>query len=166
MQTYSPEMNLLPGVTDAELAGRAAVSPAAGGVAAIELLGDLRQAIADGELTLVYQPKIDLTTERVVGVEALVALAAPGRPGAHAGAVPAAGPPPWADGVGDRVRPQPCARRCGEMARRPMELPVAVNLFAPSLANLGIPDTITRALADRGLDAANLTIEITEDMLR
>ena len=35
----------------------------------------------------------------------------------------------------------------------------------PSLANLGIPDTITRALADRGLDAANLTIEITEDML-
>ena len=67
VQTYSPEMNLLPGVTDAELAGRAAVSPAAGGVAAIELLGDLRQAIADGELTLVYQPKIDLTTERVVG---------------------------------------------------------------------------------------------------
>ena len=42
---------------------------------------------------------------------------------------------------------------------------MAVNLFAPSLANLGIPDTITRALADRGLDAANLTIEITEDML-
>ena len=165
VQTYSPEMNLLPGVTDAELAGRAAISPAAGGVAAIELLGDLRQAIADGELTLVYQPKIDLTTERVVGVEALLR---------------------WPRPDGRVLTPEqflPLVRRHGLMVSvtefvlnralddavkwraASMELPVAVNLFAPSLANLGIPATITRALADRGLDSANLTIEITEDML-
>jgi EAL domain-containing protein (putative c-di-GMP-specific phosphodiesterase class I) len=42
---------------------------------------------------------------------------------------------------------------------------VAVNLFAPSLADLGIPARITRALAERGLDPAMLTVEITEDLL-
>ena len=44
------------------------------------------------------------------------------------------------------------------------DVPVAVNLFAPSLADLGIPARITRALAARGLDPATLTVEITEDM--
>jgi len=45
------------------------------------------------------------------------------------------------------------------------DVPVAVNLFAPSMADLGIPARITRALAERGLDPAMLTVEITEDLL-
>ncbi len=42
---------------------------------------------------------------------------------------------------------------------------LAVNLFAPSVANLGFPGDISRALADRGLNPATLTLEITEDLL-
>ena len=38
----------------------------------LKLLGALRDSIARGELILHYQPKIDLTTRRTVGVEALV----------------------------------------------------------------------------------------------
>jgi diguanylate cyclase (GGDEF)-like protein/PAS domain S-box-containing protein len=38
----------------------------------LALLGDLRTCIQRGELVLHYQPKIDLTTGRVIGVEALV----------------------------------------------------------------------------------------------
>ena len=38
----------------------------------LTLLGDLRQCITDGELVLHYQPKIDLATHAVSGVEALV----------------------------------------------------------------------------------------------
>jgi diguanylate cyclase len=38
----------------------------------LQLLGDLRDGIARGELVLHYQPKIDLATRRTIGVEALV----------------------------------------------------------------------------------------------
>jgi EAL domain-containing protein (putative c-di-GMP-specific phosphodiesterase class I) len=48
--------------------------------------------------------------------------------------------------------------------RESFNVPVAVNLFAPSLANLGILGKITKAIEDRGLDPATITVEITEDM--
>jgi len=41
---------------------------------------------------------------------------------------------------------------------------VAVNLFAASLTNLGIPAKITQAVTERGLPPSTLTVEITEDM--
>ena len=43
-------------------------------------------------------------------------------------------------------------------------MPVAVNLFAPSMANVGLPAKIAQALAERGLPPAALTVEITEDL--
>ncbi len=48
--------------------------------------------------------------------------------------------------------------------RASFDVPVAVNLFAPSLANLGIPAKIDHALTERGLAPASITVEITEDM--
>ncbi|MCB0945126.1 MAG: EAL domain-containing protein, partial [Mycobacterium sp.] len=53
--------------------------PAAGGVEAIRLLGELRQALERRELVLVYQPKFDLRTSAIVGVEALIRWPHPGR---------------------------------------------------------------------------------------
>ena len=40
--------------------------------AAVRLLGELRHAIDHGDLTVFYQPKFDLRSGDVVGVEALV----------------------------------------------------------------------------------------------
>ena len=37
----------------------------------LSLAGALRQAIADGEIVLFFQPKAELTTGKIVGVEAL-----------------------------------------------------------------------------------------------
>jgi EAL domain-containing protein (putative c-di-GMP-specific phosphodiesterase class I) len=45
-----------------------------------------------------------------------------------------------------------------------IDVPVAVNLFAPSLANADLPALVARALADRGLQPTALTVEITEDL--
>ena len=44
-------------------------------------------------------------------------------------------------------------------------VPIAVNMFAPSLCDLTLPDRILRALDGRGLSPDVLTIEITEDLL-
>ena len=164
VQTYSPEMQLAPRVLDGGLRGHTPTPMAVGGVAAIELLAELRHAVDNAELALVYQPKIDLTTSCVVGVEALLR---------------------WPRPNGEVLTPDeflPLVQRHGLMVEvtdfvlnralddavtwreGSVDLPVAVNLFAPSLANLAVPDKITRALADRGLDPGILTVEITEDM--
>jgi diguanylate cyclase (GGDEF)-like protein len=165
VQTYHPEMQLAADAVDADMFAQSSSSREAVGVAVIQLLGDLRQAIANSELTLVYQPKVDLVTSRIVGVEALLR---------------------WPRLDGEVLAPDdflPLVRRHGLMGSvtdfvldralddavtwraASLDVPVAVNLFAPSLANLAIPAKITRALADRGLDPAMLTVEITEDLL-
>lgn len=44
------------------------------------------------------------------------------------------------------------------------EVPVAVNLFAPLLSDLKLPDQLCQALDDRGLAPSALAVEITEDL--
>jgi EAL domain-containing protein (putative c-di-GMP-specific phosphodiesterase class I) len=48
---------------------------------------------------------------------------------------------------------------------RGVELPVAVNVFGPSVADLGLPRQIIAALDRKGLSPDMLTVEITEDLL-
>lgn len=43
----------------------------------LALIVELRQAIEHGELVLYYQPQVDVTTDQVIGVEALARLAPP-----------------------------------------------------------------------------------------
>lgn len=165
VQTYHPEMQVVTDHLDSAMFARSAASPRGGGVAAIQLLGDLRQAVTGGGLALFYQPKFDLTTSQIVGVEALLR---------------------WPRADGELAEPDeflPLIRRHGLMAAvtefvlnralddaaswraASLDIPLAVNLFAPSVANLDFPREISRALADRGLDPAALTLEITEDLL-
>jgi diguanylate cyclase (GGDEF)-like protein len=164
VETYHPEMQVATDAVGAEMSARGASSREVVGVAAIRLLGDLRQAIANSELALVYQPKFELATSRIVGAEALLR---------------------WPRPDGEVLTPDdflPLVRRHGLIGSvtdfvlnralddalvwhtASFDVPVAVNLFAPSLANLGIPAKISRSTADRGLDPAALTVEITEDM--
>ena len=165
VQTYHPEMQGVTESLDSAMFARTATSPQGGGVAAIQLLGDLRQAVTGGELALFYQPKFDLATSRIVGVEALLR---------------------WPRVDGELAEPDdflPLIRRHGLMAAvtdfvlnralddaaswraASVDVSLAVNLFAPSVANLSFPREIGLALADRGLNPATLTLEITEDLL-
>ncbi len=163
VQVYDPQMTLAVADSD-EMFGQAPTTSEEGGVAAIGLLGDFRQAIANSELALVYQPKFDLMTSRIVGVEALLR---------------------WNRPDGSVVTPKdflPLVHRHGltgaitdfvlnralddalEWRAASFDVPVAVNLFAASLSNLGIPAKITQAVTERGLPPSTLTVEITEDM--
>ena len=132
---------------------------------AYKLLGQLRHAIDNQELTLAYQPKFALGDGSIVGVEALVRWPHPDR-GLLA-------PDQFLQLVRDHGLMRPItelvfAKALDQIAQwRDLGLlvPVAVNVFAPSLSDSTLPETVGRALRQRGLPHELLTIEITEDLL-
>ena len=133
--------------------------------AAVRLLGELRHAIDHGDLTVFYQPKFDLRSGDVVGVEALVRWPHPKRglldPDHFLPLVRKRG---LMRAVTDIVLTQPLDD-AAEWQAMGIGVPIAVNVFAPSLGDLDLPTHIASALAVRELSPEDLTIEITEDFL-
>lgn len=135
------------------------------GAAAVRTLAELREGITNSDLELRYQPKFSLSTGQLVGVEALLRWDHPER-----GSL---GPEEFLPLVREHTLMTPVNdfvlnRALDDMARWRSAggpVPVAVNVWAPVLADPQFPVRLMRALAERGLDAGDLTVEITEDVL-
>jgi diguanylate cyclase len=164
VHTFDPEMHL---VDPAELAlnGRWMASAGRTGETTVRTLGQLRQAIDHGQLSLRYQPKFGLYDGALVGVEALVRWPHPERgllsPDQFLPLV-------REHGLMRSVTELVIGQALDDVAQwqaSGFRVPIAVNMFAPSLCDLALPDRILRALDDRGLSPDVLTIEITEDLL-
>lgn len=162
--TFAPEMELDGGADHGRREAHG-ISLAWGEDPAVRLLGELRRAIDTFELALYYQPKVDLRTSEIVGVEALVRWPHPQR-----GVL---GPQHFLHLVRRHGMMWPLTelvvrKALDEAARwhaESIDVPVAVNLFAPLLADLTLPTRIAAGLADRGLGPKALTVELTEDLL-
>ena len=162
--TFSPEMMLIdPDVV--ELSGKRAGQPASDGASQVRLLGELRHAIDRGELDVVYQPKLELSTGRIVGVEALLRWPHPQlgvlRPDTFISLV-------RQQGLMRPVTDLVLEKALDDAARWVLvgvATPVAVNLFAPFLRDRKLPERLCCALDDRDLPADMLTVEITEDVV-
>jgi EAL domain-containing protein (putative c-di-GMP-specific phosphodiesterase class I) len=157
VHTFSPDMHLID-TRDTNASG------GHNGAGAVRLLGQLRHAIDHVDLSVVYQPKFNLRSQEIVGVEALVRWPHP-----ELGLLAPEGFLPLVrqHGLMRALTDLVLARALDDAAHwkaRGVGVPVAVNLFAPSLRNLGLPDKIAQALAERGLDPGDLTVEITEDL--
>jgi diguanylate cyclase (GGDEF)-like protein len=131
-------------------------------VSDLGLLGELRRAIESDELVLHYQPKARLESGDIVGVEALIRWQHPLR-----GLLSPDAFIPLAENTGlmapltewvlrNAIDQSACWRETGLM------LPVAVNLSPRSLLDKELPGTVLRLLADAGLPADLLELEITE----
>jgi diguanylate cyclase (GGDEF)-like protein len=163
VRTFTPDMRLQ--ATHLPLPSRRARTGRRDGVARIQLINDLRRAIDERELTLVYQPKVSLETDAVVGVEALVRWPHP-----NLGILEPADFLPLVrqNGLMEAVTDVVLARALEDAAgwyAAGVHIPVAVNLSAPSLNDESTPDRIGVALARQGLTADALSVEITEDLL-
>jgi diguanylate cyclase (GGDEF)-like protein len=162
VHNYCHEMAIDPEVTD----GAEDAPEAPGdGAAKLRLLGELRRAIDHGDLEMVYQPKVDLNTGRIAGVEALLRWPHPElgllHPGAFLSLVRQHG---LMRPVTDLVLKKALDDAAG-WAMAGVPLSVAVNLFAPLLRDSHLPETLCRELAVRRLSAEILTVEITEDVI-
>jgi len=131
----------------------------------LELEHELRDAIENGELKLHYQPEIDLTTRRVVGVEALVRWESPRRglvsPGDF---IPLAEATGLIMPLGELVLRDAC-RQTAEWRREGVAAEpfvTWVNLSGRQLSAGGVSEVVRRALDDAGLPASFLGLEVTE----
>ena len=126
----------------------------------------LRQALLRDELSLHYQPRVDLRSGQVTGMEALLrwhhpqlGMVAPAR---FIGVAEETG---LIVAIGAWVIRTACAQnRAWQAAGLPL-LRVAVNLSARQFRDRGLEQTIVAALADSGLEAQYLELELTESLM-
>jgi diguanylate cyclase (GGDEF)-like protein len=134
--------------------------------AGVQLLGQLRRAIGDSELKLVYQPKVLLATGEIVGVEALLRWPHPElgllTPSEFLPLIRRNG---LIGSVTDTVLKQAVLDASTWFGSGYRNVPVAINLFAPSLTDVDLADRIGAILAQHSLPPSALTVEITEQML-
>ena len=133
-----------------------------------ELASDLQQAVDLDQLELRYQPIINLQTNTMAGVEALVrwqhperGLVAPGQfiqiAEEHGSILP----------IGRWVLREAC-RQAAAWAAEGVTAPgmtVAVNVSAREVQEAGFVDGVREALRDHGIGAGTLVIEIAEAAL-
>lgn len=129
----------------------------------LQLLQDLRQAQARGELVLYYQPKFVAPSGPVVGAEALLRWNHPKRglisPGEF---IPIAERTGLIFSIGEWVLDEACRQMRIWRDLGHSNWTVAVNLSAMQFSQAGLVETIRDTLARHLLPASCLAIEITE----
>ena len=120
---------------------------------------DLRDALAKGEIDLLYQPVVNARSNCVTGVEALIRWNHPVRgPISPALFIPIAEEANLIQQIGEWV----IRRACEDAVCWPGELRVAVNVSPTQFTNEALPKIVLSALAASGLPAARLELELTE----
>jgi diguanylate cyclase (GGDEF)-like protein/PAS domain S-box-containing protein len=127
------------------------------------LENDLRRAIEQDQLTLFYQPQFDLQTDSLVGMEALVRWQHPDRgliSPAHF--IPLAEETGLIVSLGEWVLRRACEQQKAWLQSGRYAGKMAVNLSPRQFRQANFPDRVAEILADTGLPATNLELEITE----
>ena len=129
---------------------------------AVALKGELRRAIAEGEMVLHFQPKIDFSAQKINGVEALVrwqhprlGLLYPDRfisLAEHSGQIK-----PLTIEVLKLAMLQIQVWR-----EQGMEFPVAVNISAVNLQDRGFPEIVAAMMTEYEVPSRLLELEVTE----
>jgi diguanylate cyclase (GGDEF)-like protein len=131
----------------------------------LRLVQDLRAGIASGQIELHYQPKVRLSDNRIVGVEALARWNHP-----EQGLISPDSFIPLAEHTG-LIRPLTLAvlemaiEQCAAWRSRGIEIGMAVNLSPRNLVDHELPHQIKRLLEQRGVPTTALELELSEDTI-
>jgi diguanylate cyclase (GGDEF)-like protein len=128
----------------------------------LRLVTQLREALANGEVVVRYQPKIALRSRELIGVEALVRWNHP-----EFGVVMPDDFVPVAEVTG-LIGPltmhvlRTAVDQCRRWLERDLRIGIAVNLSARSLVDVSFPDQVADLLRSRRVPTDLLTFELTE----
>ena len=132
----------------------------------LQLADELRIAVAAGLLSVEYQPKIDISTGRTIGLEALARWNHP-----ELGPIPPTRFIPVAEesdtiiGLSNWILTEACRQAEAWKAMGLSDLTVSVNISPMQFRRGDLLDSVHRALATTGLDPELLELEVTEGML-
>ena len=122
---------------------------------------NLREAIRLGEMNIVFQPIVELATQRIVSYEALLRWKHPKFGDVSPSEfIPIAEDTGLIEPIGEWVLRQTCAW----IATAPDDVTASVNVSAIQVRN-GLATKAMNAVASAGLSPARLTLEITESTL-
>jgi len=123
---------------------------------------DLRNALANGEFELYFQPVVNLARNQISACETLLRWHHPTR-----GMVPPVEFIPVAEETGliNQIGEWVLRQACREAASWPTDIAVAVNLSPVQFKNQNLALLIVSALGESGLAARRLELEITEAVL-
>jgi diguanylate cyclase len=130
------------------------------------LEGSLHRGLAREEFLLHFQPKVNLDTGEITGVEALIRWQHPDR-----GLVSPSQFVPIAEDcglivpIGRWVLGEACRQARTWQSAGPLRLPIAVNVSALEFRDPRFVDGVRAVLLDTGLEARYLELELTERVL-
>jgi len=128
----------------------------------LSMLSELDAAIDRGEVGVAYQPKLDITTRKIIGAEALARWTHPVKgPIAASEFVAAAEQHDRIGKLTDFVLEKAVAAAAA-LNKRGDQFEIAVNLSARLLTDKGLTLRVAAMLARHGLDPSRLTLELTE----
>ncbi len=134
----------------------------------LKLEGQLRNAVASGQLSVEYQPLIELASKQLTGFEALVRWAHPQRGTLHpAQFLAVAEETGLMPQLSDFVLHCACQqlRRWQQLDAQWAQLTMSVNISAADLGQRSFVARVSRALVEASLRPESLTLELTEDIL-
>jgi len=131
----------------------------------LSLMGELREAIAAGEVDIEVEPVVDLATGALFSTEALVRWHHPVRGTLRPGLFL-----PLAERNGlivplTTLVLERAVAACAAWRAAGLDIPISVNLSARSLLDTMLPQTVADALARWDLPSDRLTLEITESIV-
>jgi diguanylate cyclase (GGDEF)-like protein len=132
----------------------------------MEMESDLRRAVERNELLLHYQPKVDIGSGRITGMEALVRWQQPGKALIlPAQFIPLAEETGLIVPIGQWVLETACAQNKAWQEHGLPPLRISVNLSVRQFAHKNLVQDVARVLSETGIDPILLELEITESMV-
>lgn len=135
------------------------------GLERMMLLSQLRQAIDNDELVLYYQPQIDIYSEEIIGVEALVRWEHPEKGLLYPDKfIPLAEESGLIIQIGEWVIKK-ATKQAKEWVDKGYDIVVSVNISAKQFQHAQFIEEVIKALKESKLEPQNLTLEITETIV-
>ena len=131
----------------------------------LRLEADLRRSVDNGEFSLLYQPKVDVSTGRIKGAEALLRWnRQSGETVGPASFIPLAEETGLILPLGEWVIGEAC-RQIARWHEAGIDLDVSVNISARQFFETDLVRLVKRSLEENGIEPKGLTLEMTETLL-
>ncbi|OAI11768.1 hypothetical protein A1507_19770 [Methylomonas koyamae] len=138
----------------------------AGAMERLLLENTLRQALANNQFSLYYQPQINLSDGRVIGMEALIRWQHPDMGFiSPAKFIPIAEETGLIVPIGEWVLKEACRQNRAWQLTGLIDVPISVNLSVRQFSHDNVLRLISKTLRETEMPATSLEVEITESIL-